>query len=260
MKYILLVIVTIILTGCGVGTVYNVENKIFQKRLDNRSMESIIIDSGKSLGWTMKKIDNKDIIIATLLKRNHSATIKIEYTNNSYKIHFVSAKNLKYDKANNTIHNNYNGWIGNLENQIDSRLKPLEMNSTLIEEEKKAMLDSKNNTNLESMGKLEKIYNVTQAQIKAKSTNLSEIGDKIIKAGRDNGWIMAKQKNGFILARMVQRVHTAIVRIDYTTTEYNITYITSDKLSYKDYSIHKNYNIWIKNLELAINIELLAIK
>ncbi len=67
---------------------------------------------------------------------------------------------------------------------------------------------------------------------------------------------MEKQNEGFILAKYIDRHHSAIVRIDYDTSKYSITYITSENLSYKKdvYGIHAYYNRWIKRLEDNIDV------
>ncbi len=169
---------------------------------------------------------------------------------------FLEAQNLNYDKSNNTIHNNYNGWIKNLENQIDSRLVVLKMNEELKQEERKAS-EYKNNQLAAGNNKYKPIYNIENKKIDKKYENLEQISQKILKVGDKINWVMSKQKEGFILAKVVRRVHTAIVRIDYSLDSYSVKYITSTNLGADThYNIHNNYNIWIKELESGIDFTL----
>lgn len=255
LKILSLSIFIFILTGCGVNKVYNVSPKSFNEKPQNQTVYNAIIKAGEYLGWNMKQVDN-NTIIANLVIREHSAKIKITYDTNSYNIKLLEAENLDYDKNNNTIHNNYNGWIRNLENQIDSRLVVLKMNEELKQEEQKT-LKYKNNQLPAGNNKYKPIYNIENKKIDKKYENLEQISNKILKVGDKINWVMAKQKEGFILAKVVRRVHTAIVRIDYTLDTYSITYITSTNLGADThYNIHNNYNIWIKELESGIDFAL----
>ena len=130
------------------------------------------------------------------------------------------------------------------------------MTSSLIEAEKlsneykKNPLDAGNN-------KYKPIYNVVNKKINKNYNSLSKIEEKILNVGEKISWVMSKQKDGFILAKVVRRVHTAFVRIDYSLDSYSITYITSEKLGADThYNIHNNYNIWIKELEEEIDFSL----
>ncbi len=255
LKLLSLSILVFILTGCGVNKVYNVSSKSFNEKPENQTVYNAIIKAGEYLGWNMKQVDN-NTIIGNLLIREHSAKIQISYDKNSYDIKLLEAQNLNYDKSNNTIHNNYNGWIKNLENQIDSRLVVLKMNEELKQEERKAS-EYKNNQLAAGNNKYKPIYNIENKKIDKKYENLEQISQKILKVGDKINWVMSKQKEGFILAKVVRRVHTAIVRIDYSLDSYSVKYITSTNLGADThYNIHNNYNIWIKELESGIDFTL----
>ncbi len=244
-----------ILTGCGINKVYNVPSKTFNEKPENQTVYNAIIKAGEYLGWNMKQVDN-NTIIGNLVIREHIAKIQITFDKNSYNIKLLEAQNLNYDKSNNTIHNNYNGWIRNLENQIDSKLIVLKMNEKLKIEEQLAANYKKDQMPAEN-NKYKPIYDVENKSINKKYENIQQISQKILNVGDKTNWVMSKQKEGFILAKVVRRVHTAIVRIDYTLDSYSIKYITSTNLGADThYNIHNNYNIWIKELEEGIDFTL----
>ena len=251
-KLLLSTLTVLILSACSSNSVYNVGLKELAVKTDNQVVYQAIIDSGKFLGWNMRQASN-DTIIGKLVVRDHVAKISIYFDENSYSIKLLEAENLDYNSAKNTIHKNYNGWITNLENQIDAKLTPLKMTNDLIEAEKNSN-KYKENPLEPSSNKYKPIYNVINKKINKKYDSLSEVEEKILKAGQKISWVMSKQEDGFILAKIVRRVHTAHVRITYDLDSYSITYITSEKLGADShYNIHNNYNIWIKELEEEID-------
>jgi hypothetical protein len=48
--------------------------------------------------------------------------VSIPYTAKNYSILYKDSKNLKYDEAAQTIHENYSGWIQRLDGAIRTRL------------------------------------------------------------------------------------------------------------------------------------------
>ncbi len=245
----------ILFIGCTPERVYNVPKHSFDKKKTNQTLYDAIISSGKFLGWSMKKID-ENTILGILIIRDHSAKIKISYDDNSYSINLLEAENLNYDKEKDTIHKNYNGWIMNLKNQIEAKVTPLVMNDYLKSEQLKAskyMKDEASSTN----SKYKKIYDVKNKKFTKAHSDINAVTKKILAVGDKVNWVMSKQNDGFILAKIVRRVHSAVVRIDYDLNSYSITYITSKKLAADEhYNIHNNYNIWVKELEEEINFAL----
>lgn len=77
------------------------------------------------------------------------------------------------------------------------------------------------------------------------------------------GWKVEESADGSLLATIVVRKHTAVVRIDYDTSKYSIHYKDSVLLKYEVNNgqavIHPFYNKWVDNLKDDINIELLKI-
>lgn len=86
------------------------------------SVRDSIITAGQGLGWGMKEI-KPGVILGTLFVRTHMAKIQIAYNKKNYSITYKDSAGLKYDGTN--IHSNYNGWILNLEQRINSQLAGL---------------------------------------------------------------------------------------------------------------------------------------
>ena len=99
------------------------------------------------------------------------------------------------------------------------------------------------------------VYNVSAAPVVAASGQLdaAEVRSAIIQALNDKGWIVKEDAPGRILAEVLVRTHRADVAIDYSATQYSISYQNSDNLLYDGSNIHRNYNKWIMLLQEQIN-------
>lgn len=118
-------ILALVLAGCRSNPVYNVSGAPVTTSTRNYSMGDVrgaILQAGASLGWQMK-IVRPGLIIGTLYVREHMAKIEIPYDRNTYSILYRDSNNLDYDGFN--IHGNYNSWVQNLSNAINSRLSVL---------------------------------------------------------------------------------------------------------------------------------------
>jgi hypothetical protein len=62
---------------------------------------------------------------------------------------------------------------------------------------------------------------------------------------------------GTIRGMLNIRSHQAVVLITFNEKEYSINYESSQDLDYYQGQIHKNYNSWIRNLDNAIQRELI---
>lgn len=116
-------ILLFIFTGCGAASVYNIQNNSVEvkKSTSNDDVYKAIKKAGLSLGWIVSKVKDGEAK-AVINLRTHQAIVRIDYTNTSYSINYVNSTNLKYNMEKNTIHNNYNGWIKNLERAINVQL------------------------------------------------------------------------------------------------------------------------------------------
>ena len=130
MKYRILTIALLVLMlgACrttGGGGIYGVTAAPVVSNLANPSKEDVrkaIQRAGATLGWQIRE-NGPDALIGVLNLRSHSATIDIPYSAKQYSISYKDSKDLNY--TGTSIHNNYNGWIQNLEKGIQAQLKNL---------------------------------------------------------------------------------------------------------------------------------------
>lgn len=114
----------IFLAGCRSNPVYNIDDAPIQiaGKHSMNDIQKAIIRAGAGLGWTMKA-KNDGHIVGTLFIRQHVAIIDVRYTKKAYSITYKDSQNLNYDGTN--IHNNYNGWVQNLNRQIQAQLSAI---------------------------------------------------------------------------------------------------------------------------------------
>lgn len=94
------------------------------------------------------------------------------------------------------------------------------------------------------------------------SITLDDVRDAVTRAGAGLGWIMIEEEPGRVRGTLRLRRHVAIVDVTYDTSSYNIQYVNSTNLNYREdnRTIHKNYNGWIQNLDTAIQREVAVLK
>ena len=115
-----LVVAAVLLTGCArTAPIHNVNQTLTQRYTDNQ-MKLAIIEAGRK--WVMTPV-SPGVINGRLAQRDFVATIRITYTSQNYRIDYVSSENLKAGQGE--IHNNYNRWIANLDQDIQLRLSAL---------------------------------------------------------------------------------------------------------------------------------------
>jgi len=117
-----LVIVAALLAGCArTAPIHNVNQSLSQRYSDNQ-MKMAIIEAGIGRKWVMTPV-SPGVINGRLAQRDFVANIRISYTSQNYRIDYVSSENLKAGQGE--IHNNYNRWIANLDQDIQLRLSAL---------------------------------------------------------------------------------------------------------------------------------------
>lgn len=117
-----LVVAAVLLTGCArTAPIHNVNQTLTQRYTDNQ-MKLAIIEAGIGRKWVMTPV-SPGVINGRLAQRDFVATIRITYTSQNYRIDYVSSENLKTGQGE--IHNNYNRWIANLDQDIQLRLSAL---------------------------------------------------------------------------------------------------------------------------------------
>ncbi len=110
-----------VLTGCRTAAVYNVNNSAIEAKASSTKVYDAIKNAGLSKGWIITQA-KPGLAIGTLNIRRHKAVVEIPYTSKSFSIKYKNSMNLNYDASKNIIHNNYNGWVQNLENAINLEL------------------------------------------------------------------------------------------------------------------------------------------
>lgn len=115
--------VVLAIAGCGSVPIMNVKDAAVTsssgKPMSNAEVRSSILRAGAALGWQMKD-EGSNMLVGTLLLRDHSAVVEIPYSSSAYSIKYRSSTNLKESGGN--IHKNYNGWIQNLTRGINAQL------------------------------------------------------------------------------------------------------------------------------------------
>jgi len=100
------------------------------------------------------------------------------------------------------------------------------------------------------------IYNVERMSLGAQTTaTTGAVADVIRQAGERQGWAIKDVRPGEMRGMLNRKKHTAVVAIYYDTTSFSIHYVDSTNLSSDGKEIHKAYNLWIKQLEEAIQRE-----
>lgn len=82
--------------------------------------------------------------------------------------------------------------------------------------------------------------------------SLDDVRKMIVRAGASLGWVMEREGEEELIGTLRLRSHVAKVAVDYDTDSFDIRYLSSENLDYKDGKIHRNYNSWVGNLRDAI--------
>ena len=119
-------VVLVAVMGCrGGGQIYNVKDAPVTtatgKEVTLDQVTKAIIAAGAGLNWSMAVVKPGQIV-GTLNIRSHTAIVDIPYDTKTYSIIYKESVNLKYNADKQTIHENYRGWIQNLDNAIRGRL------------------------------------------------------------------------------------------------------------------------------------------
>ena len=98
----------------------NVPSTLTEHQYTTKDVKSAILTAAKHRGWRAKII-KPGLILATISRRTHCATVEILYTQSNYSIDYKDSKNLDYN-GTNKIHRNYNNWVMNLSRSIQREL------------------------------------------------------------------------------------------------------------------------------------------
>jgi hypothetical protein len=121
-KVIVSILALVFLAACAIVTV---PKKVVTTRLDGGvpadKISASIHTVAKKLRWITSDISD-NVIRAKLNARGHEVVVDIKYDVKHYEIHYVSSKNMSYNKSRNTIHSKYNKWINRLDTNIQRHL------------------------------------------------------------------------------------------------------------------------------------------
>lgn len=107
------------LAGCArTAPVANVSNPI-TVQVTSDQVKKAILQAGLERDWIMTPA-SPGVINGRINQRGHIADIRINYTQNSYTINYVSSQNLMASEGK--IHHNYNRWVNNLDREIQLKL------------------------------------------------------------------------------------------------------------------------------------------
>jgi len=110
--------------GCGRLTpVYQPEFPVQARNLDHA--QGVIQQSLISRGWTVRSSQPGKMVADIDIRGKHGATIDVNYTPTQVAIKLRDSRNLKegFDREGTpVIHKNYNGWVQNLQQDIQRNL------------------------------------------------------------------------------------------------------------------------------------------
>jgi len=119
-KYTISLLFIVLLVGCSrVQPVLNFENTPVTYNLQSEDVKAAIVTAAVNRGWVITSNEPGELT-AKVSARDHSADIRIPYSEKYYSIIYVSSVNLK--AANGNIHRNYNRWVNNLNADIQKQL------------------------------------------------------------------------------------------------------------------------------------------
>jgi hypothetical protein len=107
-------------------------------------------------------------------------------------------------------------------------------------------------------GRIQPIYMVHNHPIppSADFMTLDEISTVIERSAIDRQWVVKKEYPGLLRLTYSRKTHQAVIEVSFYKSHYSIKYVSSQDLLYNGSMIHRNYNRWVANLELDIEMNL----
>ena len=126
---ILVIVMGLILGGCGAPSVVeNIDNsKYLDKSVAKVEVAKAIQRGASRKGWRTKTVSTGLIEANINVRGKYFVSVNINYDSKGYKISYNKSSNLKYNKADNTIHPSYNKWVKILAQNIDYELESIGM-------------------------------------------------------------------------------------------------------------------------------------
>lgn len=128
---LLILVMGLLFSGCGAPSVaQNIDNsQYFEKSVAKTDVAKAIQRGASRKGWRTKSIGNGLIEANINVRGKYYVAVDINYDSKGYKISYKKSRNLKYNKADNTIHGSYNKWVGLLAQNIDYELENIGMDA-----------------------------------------------------------------------------------------------------------------------------------
>jgi hypothetical protein len=129
---VLLLTATVFIAGCRAETVYNPTDIAYApaatatRAMTPADYKNAIIRAGTQRGWTFEDAGAGHLIGNLAVRGKHFATVDVFYDSKSFTINYKNSRNLNYDPAAGTIHTNYNSWIRNLQQDIQTEVTRME--------------------------------------------------------------------------------------------------------------------------------------
>jgi hypothetical protein len=120
---------TLVLAGCRAEPVLNIQNEPFAltaaadpQTLTLDDYKNAIIRAGAARGWAFSD-DGPGAMIGTVVVRGkHTAKVRVLYDEKAFSIVYLDSNQLNYDASRGEIHPNYNSWVRNLRNDIQTQI------------------------------------------------------------------------------------------------------------------------------------------
>jgi hypothetical protein len=128
----LLLVAAVAVAGCRAETVYNPTDIAYApaatttRSLTQTDYKNAIIRAGTQRGWTFQDAGPGHLVGNLAVRGKHFATVDVFYDTESFTINYKDSRNLEYDPATRQIHTNYNSWVSNLQQDIQTEVTRLE--------------------------------------------------------------------------------------------------------------------------------------
>ena len=123
-KIVLAMTALLLVFGCTTAPVLNIKDAKFSTLLNGQQpsvekVEKAIMRAAQKRGWSARVV-HPGLIEASIIVRDHRASIEIPYDSVEYSILYADSSNLDYDGTK--IHRNYNNWIVKLSASIQKEI------------------------------------------------------------------------------------------------------------------------------------------
>ena len=113
----------VLINGCSGNRMLSVEDeKIIPIDTTTKTLDEIkkdVVNAGTPMGWVFSE-KAPGHLVGILARRTQMAVVDVKYTEQAYNITYKDSENLDYNGS--SIHPNYNKWIKNLSDKINTSL------------------------------------------------------------------------------------------------------------------------------------------